>query len=94
MVFILVYKRNNAHLLLIGGGITLLSQLIIRKTFAGIVFSLWFYYLSMLQLQSGIALDRSWTAEYKKEEHPFLFSTIITAGLVIGTFGLYMLLGQ
>ena len=94
MFFRLVYKRNYAYLLLIGGGIALLSQLIIGKTFTGVVFSLGFYYLSILQLQSGIALDRSWTAEYKKEEHPFIFYTVILFGFLLGSLGLVMLFGS
>jgi hypothetical protein len=90
----LVYKHNYAYLFLICAASLFLSQLLFGKTFAGIVFSIEFYYLSVIQFKSGIALDRSWTAEYKKEEHPFLFSTIITLGFVVGTLGLYMILGQ
>jgi hypothetical protein len=90
----LKYKKNYGYLFLYGAVSILVMSLVFGEKFTGFVFFLGFYYLSIIQLNSGIALDRSWTAEYKKEEHPFIFYTFIVLGFVMGTFGLGMLFGS
>jgi len=85
MLFKLEHNKNYAYLFFVIVGLTLFSFLISGGKLTGLVFGLSFYYLGILQLRSGVALSRSWTAKYKKEEHPFMFWIGVILSFVFGT---------
>jgi uncharacterized membrane protein YfcA len=78
--------RNYAYLFFVIVGITLFLGLFFSEKLAEVLFSSSFYFLGFLQLYSGIMLDRSWTAKFKKEKNPFRFRLGIFATFLIGTF--------
>jgi hypothetical protein len=43
-----------------------------------------------LELHSGIALSRSWTADCRKKDHPFQFYISVILGFIVGSFMLVM----
>jgi len=94
MLFKLEHNRNYAYLFFVIIGLTLFSWLTIGEKLSGIMFFLSFYYLGILQLQSGLVLNRSWTAKYKKEEHPFMFWIAIILSFAMGTLGLIAVLSS
>jgi hypothetical protein len=85
MPFKLEHNKNYAYLFLVIVGLTLLCFVLTRGRLTGLVFSLCFYYLAILQLHSRVALNSFWTAKYKKEEHPFIFWTVVILCFVMGT---------
>jgi hypothetical protein len=86
MPFKLVHNKNYAYLFLVIFVLTLSSILLTKGKLTGLVFVLSFFHLGISQLISGVALDRSWTARYKKKEDPFIFWTVVVLCFVIGTF--------
>jgi len=92
MLFKLEHNKNYAYLFFVIVGLILFSFLVIGEKLSGLLFFLSFYYLGVLQLQSGLVLDRSWTAKYKKEEHPFIFWTGIILSFVMGTLGFVVII--
>jgi len=91
VLFKLEHNRNYAFLFFIIIGLPILSVFIFGEAFSALLFFLSFYFLGILQLYSGVALNRQWTAEYKKEDHPFVFWTVIILSFAGPTFGLIML---
>ncbi len=92
MPFKLEPNRNYAYLFFIIAAIVILSVFITRGKLTGLIFSLCFYYLGFIQLYSGVALSRSWTAAYKKEDHPIIFWIMVILMFVAGTSTLTMFL--
>jgi hypothetical protein len=83
----LEYGKNYAYLFFIIMGIVLFLFLTgLSKVVALIVFSISFAYLSVLELYSGIALSRSWTANCRKKDHPVQFYTSVILGLISSAF--------
>ncbi len=92
MPFNLEYNRNYVYLFFMFVASVLLFGFALGEEAAGVVFFLWFCYLGFLQLNSGIALNRSWKAAIKKEAHPYQFY-IVTAGcFLIAAWGLVVAL--
>lgn len=90
MPFKLEPNKNYAYLFFIIVGVTVLSVFITRGRLTGLIFSLCFYYLGFIQLYSGVALSRSWTATYTKEDYPIIFWIMVILSFVAGTFILTM----
>ena len=85
------YGKNYAYIFFIFLGIMLfLSVARFSKFIILFTFSLFFLCLSLLELHSGIALSRSWTADCRKKDHPFQFYISVILGFIVGSFMLVM----
>jgi hypothetical protein len=88
MFFKLEPGRNYAYIFFVIVGLTLLTAFLFGENFGGIFFFLSFYYLGVLQYRSGVVLNRSWTAQYRKNNG---YPTTVFLCFAVGTFGLLML---
>jgi hypothetical protein len=90
MNFKLKVNRNYSYLFFVVIGLGFLTGFIFEaKIGVGVCFSC-YALLGILQLYSGIALNKSGTALYKKDEHPMLFYLAILPYILIGTIGLLL----
>ena len=90
MLFKLKEKHNYSYLYLADFGIALFVGLILGVEFGLVIFLINIILLVMLQLYSGIALDRSGVARYKRDNFPVVFYLSIFPYALAGVVGLIL----
>jgi hypothetical protein len=80
------YGKGYAKFFFLFIGIVIFLGFIFGKLASGLAFSLTIFYLGILQLYSGVSLNRAWVAKYTKQAHPVIFYVSTALCFVIGFF--------
>jgi hypothetical protein len=89
-MFKLEYNRSYAFLFFIIAGLSLFASMIFGKTAGGFSLFIGMLYVAILELSSGISLNRSWVAHCKREHNPKTFNIDVGLAFFVAIIGLIL----